>query len=246
MTPAAQVASCGRTIIAPTRTSEPRGSLTTAERNQSCFSRSRCTRSASGPSPTSGAPSITTRVGSPPVCESTTRTRDVVLVIVRRPCSIDGRASTILHLRSRFDALADDRKDLLALRPFEREARRPDPFRAEPALLNGELDVLHELDVRVEVKQRHVPAVELSRLGPLAAAHQLPEALVLLRERQPQPRDPSPGAEHDALEDQVVHAAEDRVAVADGVVEVGDAAHVGGRLLDRDERLLVRQLGEHA
>src|SRR5262249_38731380 len=34
----------------------------------------RARRSASGPSPSAGAPEITVRVGSPPVCESTTKT----------------------------------------------------------------------------------------------------------------------------------------------------------------------------
>ncbi len=48
-------------------TSDPRGSLTTAERNVSCWSRKTASRSAIVPEPSSGPPAITTRVGSPPV-----------------------------------------------------------------------------------------------------------------------------------------------------------------------------------
>src|SRR6266498_376852 len=74
MTPAAQVGSHGSHSIAPTTTSEPRGSLTTAERNRSCSERKRARRSAIAARPRSGPPLITRRVGSPPVCESITRT----------------------------------------------------------------------------------------------------------------------------------------------------------------------------
>ena len=75
MTPAAQRGSDGSQSSAPTITSEPRGSLTTAERKRSYSVRKRSRRSASVPSPRSGPPSTTSRVGSPPVCESMTRMR---------------------------------------------------------------------------------------------------------------------------------------------------------------------------
>src|SRR6266498_2820337 len=74
MTPAAQLGSDGSHKRAPTTTSEPRGSFTTAERNWSYWSRKRANRSVNGPRPRSGPPLTTSRVGSPPVCESTTRT----------------------------------------------------------------------------------------------------------------------------------------------------------------------------
>src|SRR6266496_33195 len=74
MTPAAQVGSHGSHSIAPTTTSEPRGSLTMAERNRSCSEQKRVRRSAIEARPRSGPPLITRRVGSPPVCESITRT----------------------------------------------------------------------------------------------------------------------------------------------------------------------------
>src|SRR5881394_1074425 len=71
ITPAAQERSEGSNKRAPTSTSEPRGSLTTAERQRSCCSRKTCQRSATVPAPRSGAPATTTRVGSPPVWLST-------------------------------------------------------------------------------------------------------------------------------------------------------------------------------
>ena len=72
MTPAVFAESCGAHSSAPTSTSEPRGSFTTHERNVSNWSRNAAARSASGPWPRSGPPAMTTRVGSPPVCESIT------------------------------------------------------------------------------------------------------------------------------------------------------------------------------
>src|SRR3954447_2223912 len=72
MTPAAQLGSVGGTSMAPTITSLPRGSLTTAERNSSkrCWKTER--RSVRLPAPRPGPPETTTRVGSPPVCVSMT------------------------------------------------------------------------------------------------------------------------------------------------------------------------------
>ena len=72
ITPHELAASCAAHKSAPTRTSEPRGSFTTHERNVSNRARKTCARSASGPVPRSGPPATTTRVGSPPVCESMT------------------------------------------------------------------------------------------------------------------------------------------------------------------------------
>src|SRR5262245_38142820 len=70
MTPAAHDLSAGSTSSAPTSTSDPRGSFTTAERNGSCRSGKVLSCSATLPPPRSGPPAMTTRVGSPPVWES--------------------------------------------------------------------------------------------------------------------------------------------------------------------------------
>src|SRR5437899_1420335 len=72
MTPAAHERSAGFRSSAPTSTSEPRGSFTTAERNGSYSRRKRSSRSGVLPAPRSGPPPMTTRVGSPPVWESIT------------------------------------------------------------------------------------------------------------------------------------------------------------------------------
>src|SRR5947208_13423260 len=70
MTPAAHDLSLGSQSNPPTNPSEPRGSLTTAERKRSCCSRKTFICSATVPPPRSGPPPMTTRVGSPPVWES--------------------------------------------------------------------------------------------------------------------------------------------------------------------------------
>src|SRR5919206_3874770 len=75
MTPAAQPFSAGSTSSAPTITSDARGSFTHAERKRSNSRPKRSRRSARLSLPRSGMPSTTTRVGSPPVCESTTLMR---------------------------------------------------------------------------------------------------------------------------------------------------------------------------
>src|SRR5579884_3542325 len=71
ITPATQDGSEGSQSKAPTTASDPRGSFTTADRNQSNSSRKTSNRLRSGPLPRFGAPDITTRVGSPAVWEST-------------------------------------------------------------------------------------------------------------------------------------------------------------------------------
>src|SRR5215469_12611666 len=75
MTPVAHFGFTGLQSSAPTTTSEPRGSQLTPERNPSYLDRNTPRRSVREPSPKSGPPSRTTRVGSPSVCESSTLTR---------------------------------------------------------------------------------------------------------------------------------------------------------------------------
>src|SRR5258706_16315175 len=75
MSRATEPASTGGIRTAPTTTSEARGSVTIAARKWSCRARSASTRLRSGSAVSSGKPSSTSRVGSPPVCESTYRIR---------------------------------------------------------------------------------------------------------------------------------------------------------------------------
>src|ERR1700758_314797 len=83
MTPAAHVRSTGSQSNAPTTTSDPLGSFTTAERKLSWYSRNRSSLSARAPLPSSGPPLTTSRVGSPPVWESITLTRCHPLPVIR-------------------------------------------------------------------------------------------------------------------------------------------------------------------
>src|SRR5580658_461251 len=83
MTPAAHFGFTGWQSSAPTTTSEPRGSQQTPERNPSYLARNTSSRLASDPSPRSGPPSSTTRVGSPSVCESNTLTRLLIAETMR-------------------------------------------------------------------------------------------------------------------------------------------------------------------
>src|SRR5437773_162714 len=111
------------------------------------------------PLPRSGPPEITTRVGSPPVCESITwiRCADAAFISTDGPGSQRGTS---------VDGLADDGQYLLALRARERQPRRPHHLRAEAGFSHRQLDVLHQLDFGVQVQQRRVPAVQLARLAP--------------------------------------------------------------------------------
>src|SRR5258708_4935444 len=77
MTPAVESFSTGSHNSAPTTTSDPRGSLTTAERTWSKSFLNFSNLSAIVPAPNSGPPSTITLVGSPPVCESITRILDI-------------------------------------------------------------------------------------------------------------------------------------------------------------------------
>src|SRR5579871_3572755 len=88
MTPALAEGSVGGVSSAPISTSEPRGSLQTAARKPSWPRLSTSTRSLSGPA-SAGPPSTTTRVGSPPVCESMTRMRCIGSVHQRRRARLD-------------------------------------------------------------------------------------------------------------------------------------------------------------
>ena len=68
--------------------------------------------------------------------------------------SISLDAGARRNFGSASDAVVDDFEDLFALSASEREAGRANPFGTEAAFLNGEFNVLNELDVDVQVKQR--------------------------------------------------------------------------------------------
>jgi len=55
---------------------------------------------------------------------------------------------------------------------------------------------------------------------------------------------PAVDAKDAPLEQQIVHPGEDRIAAADGVVQLSDSARIAGTFLQRDEFLLVGEFGE--
>src|SRR5712691_11109072 len=123
------------------------------------------------PPPRSGPPEITTRVGSPPVCESITWIR----------CKADAFISTDSRGGQRGtsgDGVTNDRENLFTLGARDGKARRPHHLRSEACLRHRQLDVLDQLDSRVQVQQRRVPAVQLARLRPASRGSQIPERAV--------------------------------------------------------------------
>ncbi len=206
-------------------TSEPRGSFTTADRNPSCRSRKTARRSAIEPLPRAGPPSITTRVGSPPVCVSITRIR----------CKVECDMLAAYELGPCRDPAAYDTQDSFSLLTFQHEPGGPDHLRAQAAFLHGELDVLDELHVGIEVQQRRVPAVNLDGLVPSSRCGQVPEQAVLGGERVDEPRYPACRAQEQAFQNQIINSAEKGVPISACVLDVGDAPDVLGRFLDRHQ-----------
>src|SRR5580692_6650587 len=125
MTPAAQVGSRGSESSPPTMTSEPRGSLTIAERKLSCWVRKHSKRSTREPGPRSGPPLTISRVGSPPVWESITRTRWRSLVMVLSCVSWIRYAGLPARVYSSFG-----RRSALLPERAGRNLERPDEYRA--------------------------------------------------------------------------------------------------------------------
>src|SRR5215469_17494363 len=135
------------------------------------------------PEPRSGPPAMTTRVGSPSVWESMTRTVSVMFW-------------------ARRDGMADDGQYLFAFRTLERETRRADRLGTETGFRHREFDVLHEFDFSIEVQERRVPAVEFARFRPAPGDRQVPEPAIFLGKSVDQTRNPAVRAEHDRFEDE--------------------------------------------
>ena len=69
-------------------------------------------------------------------------------------------------------------------------------FRAVAALGGGELDVLHQLRMRVEVQQWRVPTINFAGFIPLSGLGQVPNRPVLGGKRIDQAAHPADRAEH--------------------------------------------------
>ena len=105
---------------------------------------------------------------------------------------------SLRHFWSACDAVVDDFQDALSFGPGQRQSWCPRPFRTEAAFLHGQLNVLHEFGMHIEVQQWREPAVNLPRLFPLAASRQFPKILVLGRKRDARTRDPAIDAKNRA------------------------------------------------
>ncbi len=130
---------------------------------------------------------------------------------------------------------------MVALGTGEGEAGFADPFFAEAGFLAEEFDVLHEVDVGIQLHEGLAPAVEGAAFVPATGLGEVPELLVLFGEGDAAATDPAVDAEDGGLEEEVVNAGEDLVAVADDVAQFGDAAGVGAAFLDGVQ---VRDVGE--
>src|SRR4030095_7941068 len=99
----------------------------------------------------------------------------------------------------------------------ERQARGTHPLSSPPALLDRQFNILNELGMRIQVKQRCEPAVDLQSLLPFSAPGQLPKILILRGERDTAPGDPSIDPENRAFESEVIHPREYRKAIPDSI-----------------------------
>src|SRR5882762_9326907 len=82
---------------------------------------------------------------------------------------------------TRRDSTVNYAENPFSIRTGEAKTRESDPFPAQPNLLDGQLDVLHELRSNIEVKQGSEPTVKLPRLDPFPRRCELPQTLILSR-----------------------------------------------------------------
>lgn len=134
---------------------------------------------------------------------------------------------------------------MVAFGAGEGEAGLADPFFAEAGFLAEEFDVLHEVDVGIELHEGLAPAVEGAAFVPATGLGEVPELLVFFGEGDAAAAHPAVYAEDGRLEEEVVDAGEDLVAVADEVAEFGDAAGVGTAFFDGVQVWDVGELHEH-
>lgn len=134
---------------------------------------------------------------------------------------------------------------MVAFGAGEGEAGFADPFFAEAGFLAEEFDVLHEVDVGIELHEGLAPTVKGAAFVPATGLGEVPELLVFFGEGDAAAADPAVDAKDGGLEEEVVDAGEDLVAVADEVAEFGDAAGVGAAFLDGVQVRDVGELHEH-
>src|SRR5260370_24644089 len=118
------------------------------------------------------------------------------------------------HFGSTSDSIVNDFEDLFALGSGEGKSRGTDPFGTEATYLDSEFDVLNELNMDIEMKQRGEPAIDFACLVPFARAGQIPAVLIFSGECDATAGDPTVDAENGAFENEVINTGKDGVAIA--------------------------------
>src|ERR1051325_1597777 len=154
-------------------------------------------------------------------------------------------ARSVRHFWPGIDAVLDNFQDLFAFSAGERKTRGADPFGAEAAFLHREFNILNELGVDIEMKQRCEPAINVAGLVPLARASEFPEVLIFGRERDAAAGHPTVDAQDGALKDEVVNAGEYGKTIAKDIADIGDSAGIAGAFLQSDKVLFFGQFREH-
>ena len=125
--------------------------------------------------------------------------------------------------RALVEGALDDGADLLALGARRAPGAGPAPVRRpKPAMFCASLICWTSLWPMSEMQQRHEPAIERQRLPVATRADEIVEPHRFLGESVDQAGDPADAAEHHAFQDEIVDAAEQRVAVAGGVDDIGE------------------------
>ena len=189
-------------------------------------------RSASGPSPKSGPPSSTKRVGSPPVCESMTRMEGMPAArwVFKAACP-----------RALIMAVTAARRSPVS-------GNRGGRTRSEPRCMTCSASLMDctRSCSAVQMQQRHEPTIDLARLIEIALAQCLVEAQRFDRKRIGQARDPALGAEGQGLEGDTSSPANSTKRSPNALMMSVKRREYGSGLLDGDDIRDIRELSERA
>ena len=109
----------------------------------------------------------------------------------------------------------------------------------------GQLDVLHQLDHRIQVEQRGQRRVQLAGAHKIALGRQAQQIDRGLGNGVGHARHPGGHAQRSAFQNQVVHPAHYRQAIAETGDQIGYAGRVVGLFLDGDDGRRFQQFGHH-
>src|SRR4029434_1282694 len=108
---------------------------------------------------------------------------------------------------------------------------RPCAMRASAHDVLAQLDALDEVGAGVEMKKRHQPLVESHCVVIPARSREAEQCLSLAWKRIRQAGNPADGADHDALQHDIVESRKEHEAIPDHVAKVGETTRVARRLL---------------